>query len=113
MNYLLIVFIGIIGVFYYNTVGWMFESWMYNDYYSHGFIVPIVSGYIVWKMRPVLASVEKKTSQGGLWLFIAGIVLQVISMVWTIRFLSGISFIVTLAGVIIYLFGGDFMKKIK
>ena len=46
MNYLLIVFIGIIGVFYYNTIGWMIESWMYNEYYSHGFIVPIVSGYI-------------------------------------------------------------------
>jgi exosortase len=113
MNYLLIVFIGIIGVFYYNTIGWMIESWMYNEYYSHGFIVPIVSGYMIWNMRHVLATVEKKPSQGGLGLFMGGIVLQVISGVWTIRFLSGISFILTLAGVIIYVFGWDFMKKIK
>ncbi|HMB45990.1 MAG TPA: exosortase [Candidatus Methanoperedens sp.] len=113
MNYLLIVFIGIIGVFYYNTIGWMIESWMYNEYYSHGFIVPIVSGYMIWNMRHVLATIEKKPSQGGLGIFMAGILLQLISGVWTIRFLSGLSLILTLAGVIIYVFGWDFMKKIK
>jgi exosortase len=86
---------------------------MYNEYYSHGLLVPIISGYIIWNMRHVLASVEKKPSQGGLGLFIGGIVLQVISGLWSIRFLSGISLMLTLAGVIIYVFGWDFMKRIK
>ena len=112
MNYILIVFIGIIGIFYYNTLGWLIQSWMYNEYYSHGLIVPIISSYIIWNMRHELASMEKKPSQAGLALFIGGIALQGISMLWTIRSLSGISLLVTLAGVIIYVYGLDFMKKI-
>lgn len=113
INYFLIVFVVLIGIFYYNTIGWMIESWMYNEYYSHGFLVPIISGYIIWNMRHELLSIERKPSQFGLLLFIGGIILQFTSGVWTMRFLSGISLFLTLAGVIIYVFGWDIMKKIE
>ena len=35
MNYVLIIFIAAIGVFYYNTLGWLVNSWMNNEYYFH------------------------------------------------------------------------------
>jgi exosortase len=113
MNYLSILFIPAILIFYYNTIVWLIESWMYNEYYSHGFLVPIISGYIVWNMRKDLRYIEKKSSQFGLFLFTVGIIIQVISIFWTIRFLSGISLLLSLAGAIIYLYGWDFMKKIQ
>lgn len=106
------MFIGIIGVFYYNTLSWLIQSWTYNEYYSHGFLVPIISGYIIWNMRHELESMEKKPSQAGLMLFTGGIILQGISVAWTIRSLSGMSLLLTIAGVIIYVFGWEFMKKI-
>ena len=113
MNYLSILFIPLVLIFYSNTIVWLVESWMYNEYYSHGFLVPIISGYIVWNMRKELISIEKKPSQFGLVLFAAGIIIQGISVLWTIRFLSGISLLLTLAGAIIYLYGWEFMKKIR
>ena len=113
MNYLSILFIPIVLIFYYNTLVWLVESWMYNEYYSHGFLVPIISGYIVWNMRKELISIDKKPSQSGLALFAMGIIIQGISVLWTIRFLSGLSLLVTLAGALIYLYGWDFMKKIR
>ena len=113
MNYLSILFIPTVLIFYYNTIVWLIESWMYNEYYSHGFLVPIISGYIVWNMRKELVSIDKKPSQVGLVLFAVGIIIHGISVLWTIRFLSGVSFLVTLAGVIVYLYGWEFMKKIR
>ena len=113
MNYLSILFIPTVLIFYYNTIVWLIESWMYNEYYSHGFLVPIISGYIVWNMRKELVSIDKKPSQVGLVLFAVGIIVQGISVLWTIRFLSGISLILTLAGVIVYLYGWEFMRKIR
>jgi exosortase len=86
---------------------------MYNEYYSHGFLVPIISGYIIWKMRKELRSIEKKPSQFGLAIFATGIIIQGISVLWTIRFLSGISLLISLAGAIIYLYGWEIMKKIR
>lgn len=113
MNYALLFFIPIVSIFYYNTISWLVESWIYNEYYSHGFLVPLISGYIVWNMRKELSTMEKKPSQNGLILFAAGIIIQTISVLWTIRFLSGISLLITIAGAIIYLYGWEFMKKIR
>lgn len=112
MNYILLIFM-IVGIFYYNTLSWLIESWINNEYYSHGFLVPLISGYIIWNMRQDLASMEKKQSQEGIFLFAGGILLQMISVLWTIRFLSGISLLLTIAGAIIYLYGWEFMGKIK
>lgn len=113
INLTLIIFIGIIGVFYYNTFMWLITSWLYNAYYSHGFLVPIVSGFIVWRMRKDLRDVEIKQSQTGLILFIVGILLQSIAVIGVIRFLSGISLIITISGITLYLFGWEFFNKIK
>ncbi len=113
MNHLLLIFAAILGIFYYNTLGWLVGSWLNNEYYSHGFLVPIISGYLIWKMRSELASTEKKQSQAGLYIFASGILIQTISTIWSVRFLSGISLLVTMAGVVIYMYGWEFMNRIK
>ena len=113
MNYLMITFIVIIATFYYNTFKWLVESWINNPYYSHGFLVPIISGYIIWKMRKGLAGVERKESQKGLVIFIIGLILQGIAVLYVVRFLSGLSLLISIFGIILYLYGWEFTKKIS
>ena len=113
MIYLALILTGIIGLFYANTFVWLIESWLNNPYYSQGVIVPIISGYIIWTTRKELANIEKKQSGTGLILFIIGLVLNGIGVLYTIRFLSGLSLIVTILGAILYLFGTEFTKKIS
>src|SRR5659263_785998 len=109
MNYAVFILIPIILLFYYNTMGWLLESWIHNEYYSHGLLVPLISGYLVWNIRKELIAMENKPSQHGLMIFAAGIIIQGISVLWTIRFLSGISLLITIAGAIIYLYAWQFM----
>lgn len=111
--FLFILLVGIIGVFYHNTINWLIDSWINNQYYSHGFIVPIVSIYIVWNMRKELSNIYRKQSQTGLVLLISGVVLYGVSYMSTIRFLSGLSLVITIFGVILYLHGWEFANKIK
>jgi exosortase len=113
MNYILFMFIAAFGLFYYNTFSWLAGSWINNEYYSHGVLVPIISGYIIWNLRKELATIEKKQSQTGLAIIAVGILLQGIGVLWSIRFISGISLLVTCSGMILYLFGWEFMKKIS
>ncbi len=108
-----IIFIGIIGIFYFNTFQWLFVSWMNNNYYSHGFLVPIISIYIIWSMKNELLNTERKQSQTGLIFFISGIILFMIANLYVIRFLSGISLVITIFGTIFYLYGWEFVNKIK
>ena len=113
MNYLMLTFIGIVGAFYYDTFKWLIESWMGNVYYSHGFVVPIISGYIIWKMRNDLINMERKESQEGLIIFISGLILQGVSVLYVIRFLSGLSLVVTIFGIVLYIYGWKFTNKVK
>ncbi len=112
MNYVILIFIATIGLFYYNTFNWLAGSWINNEYYAHGFLVPLISGYFIWNMRKELAATKMKQCQAGLALFAGGVILQIIGVLWTIRFLSGISLVVTISGMILYLFGWEFLKKI-
>ena len=78
----------------------------YNDAnYSHGFLIPIVSGYLLYRKRSKLADSVGSVDAVGLWLIAAGMVLFVLANgaaeYFTIRF----SMIVTLFGLVYYLFG--------
>ena len=40
---------------------WMVDRWLEKDtYYSHGFLVPFISGFIIWPKRKELAKIEFK-----------------------------------------------------
>lgn len=108
-----IIFIVIIGIFYFNTFQWLLISWLNNEYYSHGFLVPIISIYLIWSMRKELLNTERKQSNLGLIIFIAGIILFGIGNLLVIRFLSGLSLIITIFGTIFYLYGWEFVNKIN
>lgn len=112
-NYILVALVGAILIFYFNTFIWLVESWLHNEYYSHGPLIPIVSGYIIWRMKDELYSTVKIQANEGLIIFGMGIGVQIISTMMTIRFLSGLSLLMTIAGIIIYLYGWNVMNKIK
>jgi exosortase len=111
--WLTIILLGMIGIFYLNTFEWLIESWLYNPYYSHGPLVPIISVYIIWKMRNDLRTIEKDQSQAGIIAMAVAIIFQVMGLLWSIRFLSGISLLLTILGITLYLYGWEFIKKIK
>lgn len=111
--YTLLVLITLIGIFYYDTLAWLVNSWLNNVYYSHGFIVPIISGFIIWKMRKELLDIRVEPSQTGIVALIVGIILYSIGVMYNARFLSGLSLVTTIFGTMLYIFGWEFVNKIK
>jgi exosortase len=82
------------------------HDWWYDENYSHGLLIPFIIGYIVWVQRDKLARVPVHSSMlwGGaavvcalfaLWAGIAG------AELYTQR----LSFILILAGIIVYFWG--------
>ena len=35
---------------FYPTIRWLVSEWLGNDYYSHGFIVPVISAVLAWRL---------------------------------------------------------------
>ncbi len=58
MNRNIIIFFVIVtallSLFYWPIFRWLVNSWESSDYYSHGILVPLVSGFIIWAKNGAL-----------------------------------------------------------
>ena len=91
---------------YYPTLVWMVDRWMARDsYYGHGFLVPFVSLYWLFKKKGALAAAEKKNDAWGLLLLSSGVLIQAVSSVLRIYFLSAFSMVWILLGSVQFLWG--------
>jgi exosortase len=105
--YLLIIFsLFIIG--YYDVLQWMYGRYVGEDsYYSHGFLIPFICGYLIWMKRGDLTRACKEGSTLGLLLIGIAILSHVFSTSIYVFSLSGFSIWLLIVGVSLFLYGKD------
>jgi exosortase A len=116
-NKLAIMFVGLcIASFiyaYHGTFLWLYERYTYPDSdYSHGFLIPVISAYLIWRKRKELQNIVVMSSKGGLVLIALALIIHVGSIWIHVFFTSGFSILLFFIGVSLYLFGAEFTKKI-
>jgi len=99
---------------YFPTFLWMWDRWFAKDsYYSHGILVPFVSGYLLWQKRDVLAKIVCKSSRWGIPLMLFGVGLHVISSLFRVYFSSAFSMLFVLAGAVLHLYGWQMLRQVR
>jgi exosortase len=100
------------GFLYYPFIQKMVRDWAENGNYSHGYLVPFISAYMIWALRGQLAETELKPSYWGLGLIVIGLLQLYVAKVGSEFFLQRTSIIVVLFGISIFLFGGQLTRFI-
>ncbi|MEM9351600.1 MAG: exosortase/archaeosortase family protein [Planctomycetota bacterium] len=85
-------------------------SYWSEDLYSHGWIVPLFAGYLLWVRRKPIQRVEARERWIGVGMIAAGLGLRLFGSYYDMDPLDRISFIVCLVG-ICQLIGGYSMMK--
>ena len=78
---------------------------MDNPDYSHGPLIPLISLFIVYHKREELKKITFEGTNWGLLILGAALIVQIISLRAQINFVNSYSLILSLAGIIIYLYG--------
>lgn len=88
-------------------------AWWSSYFYSYGFLIPVISLYIVWMQRDRLRKFEISPNAviGGL-VIIAGLALLVAGDVYGTVSLPGLSLVAMIAGLTLFVFGGKFLKAL-
>jgi len=94
-----------IGLVYWRVLGLLVNAWEVDGNYSHGFLIVPIALYFVWERRQKLAAVETRPSWFGLVLVSGGLCVLLAGLLGSELFLSRVSLIVVLAGVVLFLFG--------
>jgi exosortase len=99
---------------YIPTFIWMYERWTAADsYYSHGLLVPLISLFIVWRMRNQLQAMTISPDNRGWWFFGIGIAAHMLSSVWQVYFTSGFSLLFVIAGLVLIFNGKEFLRALR
>ena len=101
-------------VAYHKTLIWMYERYIGADsYYSHGFLIPFVSGYLIWIKRHQLEKLPLTPSIFGLILIIIASIFHIFGTILYVFSISGFSIFLFILGYSLFIFGKDVTKDIK
>lgn len=113
-KYLKLVVIGALtAIAYIPTFIWMYGRWTEHDtYYSHGFLVPFVSAFVVWLKRKKLSEIKIQPVNLGWAFFIVGIAIHAASALVRVYFSSGFSLLLVIIGLVLIFLGKEFLKQL-
>lgn len=100
----LLAFSLLVGL-YYAIIPEMVQQWYNDDNYSHGFIIPLISGWFLYTRRDSLKKSLVEPWGSGLLIIICGLALLTIGWLCTEYFTMRSSLIVLLGGLTLYLLG--------
>jgi len=98
---------------YATTVRDMAADWYLDDNYSHGFLIPVISGYLLWQMRSEIRETELRPSWAGLPLFVAGLLMFLFGQLAGEAFTMRCSLLVVGAGVLLFCGGTPLFKTVR
>ncbi len=88
------------------------RQWNSDADYSHGFIVPFISAYLIWQRRDKLAQVVRRPSGWGLLVVLGSLGLLFLGSLGAELFLTRISMIGTICGMIVYFSGWRYLRAL-
>jgi len=96
----------LVGTGFWWTFRWMVIRWdQANSYYSHGWLVPFITAYLIWRQREKLADCPVRPSVWGLGVLLPSLLVHMLSSAWQVGFLSGFALLGVLAALVLSLWG--------
>src|SRR5262245_1071220 len=98
------------GFLYRNVIAKLVYDWTYDGNYSHGFLIVPIAAYLVWERRHRLAAAPIKPSLFGLVLLVGSLVTLAAGILGAELFLSRVSMIGVVAGVVLFITGWQYLR---
>ena len=107
-----VILVGLILFLYASIFKNLILQWWNDPDYSHGFFVPLFSGFILWRERERWMKIDIEPSNFGLLVILAGVGLLFVGSLGAELFTSRFSLLVLLAGIVFYLAGWELLRAI-
>jgi EpsI family protein len=89
------------------------SQWWSNNIYSYGFLIPGISGYLVWIRRKELLQIQLLPNYAlGLSILFLGLLLLLAGQAGGVMVIQWLSLIITLTGLVLLLMGTHFLRKL-
>lgn len=107
------ILIGLVVALYSSVLQGLVTQWWSDSDYSHGFLVPIFSGYVLWRQRERWMNVQIRPSNLGLLVMLGAVGLLLVGSLGAELFTSRFSLLILLAGMILFLGGWKLLRALS
>jgi exosortase len=108
----ILVFVAVLGWLYASVLRHLAGQWARDPNYSHGFFVPLFSLLVIWSEREKLRKLAAQPSASGLLVLAFGLAVLAGGTLGAELFLSRVSLLLTIAGLVVLSFGWNHMRAI-
>ncbi len=88
-------------------------QWWHDPNYTHGFFVPVFSLFLLWERRDKLVALRPKPAWSGLVILLFALLALVLSSINSGFFLHRISFLLFIAGLVVFLAGWKHLAAVS
>ena len=103
----------LIAVDYYHVLVKLATDWWLLPDFSYGFFVPLFSAYLIWEKRETLRSTIIAPCWGGIAVIALGLLILLLGVYGSELFLSRVSLVIVLAGLVLCFGGRQFLKELR
>jgi exosortase A len=91
----------------------MVHDWSSHSDNGHGFLVPLITLYLIWQKRGTLSKLNIGTARLGGVLLAASLLLFVVSYAGGTAFPARIALVLSIVGLVWYCLGNEFIQQLK
>ncbi|VFQ44331.1 exosortase A [Desulfoluna butyratoxydans] len=106
------LFVASFGFLYLGTLTELTTDWSTNPNFSHGYLVPLISGFLVWRDKERLRALPVTPWNLGLAVLGGGLLLFWVGTIGAELFVMRCSMLITLAGVILFCLGRQWARAL-
>ncbi|MEO6981594.1 MAG: exosortase A [Edaphobacter sp.] len=98
---------------YYRVAAKLVYDWYTIPDYSHGFLVPLFSLFLIWDKRKAIRSTAIRQSWAGLSLILLALAVLILGVYGVDLFTSRVSFVILMGGLIWTFFGPAMLRELR
>lgn len=97
---------------FWDAVSYTVDLWLNREEYSHGILIPFISGFLIWQKKNELAVSPTKGNWIGLVLVLVGLLVCLVGELSTLFIIQQYALLLVIFGVVLTIFGEAILKKV-
>ncbi len=107
-----IILFGLWALAFYPVYPELISTWLNHSNNSHGILVPLISGYLIWQKRDQLGKAKIESSKWGALILLLSLILYIVSYAGAVAVVSRAIIVTSLIGLVLLNFGSPVFRII-
>lgn len=96
---------------FHQTIAKLVKDWSTDPNFSHGFLIPFISAYMIWHRKESLSRLAINPNNWGFVVILMGMALHLVGNLGSEYFTKGFAMILTVGGLSLYLWGRQVSRE--